>query len=367
MGHGSGGVLYSPKPTDHDAVSMITLSNIFTRERSLFYAFMWNDSDRMGYSRWLAHDVRHNAFVFDPMTGKLQVFYDENELAEINAKLAELLFDHPEAFNGMTATLDANIDGILPFVTGEKTVQSTADVAKYFNHLITWWSAMNLLFMIPDLTDLPESIRNEALARRIVGEKFSDQFESVFINFWKMQYPEFADLARVVSPAEAFAIGTEGPSDDLIATLRDRLQTGCALFDQAIYRNHEWIDAMRVVDVGFSMAVTTEIHELVGRVACPGKATGKVRIILLKKDVGLIEEGEILVSTMTTPDFVPAVKKCAAIITDEGGITCHAAIVSRELGKPCIIGTKIATKVLKEGDVVEVDAEKGIVRIIDCA
>jgi pyruvate,water dikinase len=62
---------------------------------------------------------------------------------------------------------------------------------------------------------------------------------------------------------------------------------------------------------------------------------------------------------MTSPDFIPILKKVSAIITDEGGITCHAAIVSRELKIPCIVGTKIATKVLKDGDVVEVDAQKG--------
>ena len=67
---------------------------------------------------------------------------------------------------------------------------------------------------------------------------------------------------------------------------------------------------------------------------------------------------------MTRPEFLPLMKKAKAIITDEGGITCHAAIVSRELGIPCIIGTKIATKVLKDNDLVEVDAEKGIVRKI---
>ena len=66
----------------------------------------------------------------------------------------------------------------------------------------------------------------------------------------------------------------------------------------------------------------------------------------------------------TTPDFVPAVKIAAAVITDYGGITSHAAIVSREFGVPCVIGTKIATKVLKDGDRVEVDAEKGIVKKI---
>jgi pyruvate,water dikinase len=67
---------------------------------------------------------------------------------------------------------------------------------------------------------------------------------------------------------------------------------------------------------------------------------------------------------MTRPEFVPLMKKAIAIVTDEGGITCHAAIVSRELKKPCIIGTKVATQVLKDGDMVEVDANSGIVRIL---
>ena len=67
---------------------------------------------------------------------------------------------------------------------------------------------------------------------------------------------------------------------------------------------------------------------------------------------------------MTTPDYIPAMKKAAAFVTDEGGITCHAAIIAREMKKPCIVGTKIATQILHDGDLVEVDADKGVVRII---
>lgn len=67
---------------------------------------------------------------------------------------------------------------------------------------------------------------------------------------------------------------------------------------------------------------------------------------------------------MTTPDYIQLIKKSSAIITDEGGLLCHAAIVAREFKKPCVIGTKIATKILKDGDLVEVDANKGIVKIL---
>lgn len=102
-----------------------------------------------------------------------------------------------------------------------------------------------------------------------------------------------------------------------------------------------------------------------GMIASPGKVVGKVRIVDMdKKGLSQVEKGDILVTSMTTPDFVPAMEKAAAFVTNEGGITCHAAIVSREMKKPCIIGTKIATKVLRDGDLVEVDSDKGIVRII---
>ncbi len=99
-----------------------------------------------------------------------------------------------------------------------------------------------------------------------------------------------------------------------------------------------------------------------GKTANWGKVQGRVKIIIDRKDFETFEEGDILVAGMTRPEHVPLMKKAAAIVTNEGGITCHAAIVSRELGKPCIIGTKVATEVLKSGDLVEVDANHGIVR-----
>jgi len=68
---------------------------------------------------------------------------------------------------------------------------------------------------------------------------------------------------------------------------------------------------------------------------------------------------------MTSPDFIIAIKKCSAIVTNLGGITSHAAIISREFGIPCIVGAKNATEILKTGDLVEVDADNGIVKIID--
>jgi phosphoenolpyruvate synthase/pyruvate phosphate dikinase len=103
------------------------------------------------------------------------------------------------------------------------------------------------------------------------------------------------------------------------------------------------------------------VETIKGVAANKGKAEGVVKIIYSAKDVDKMEKGNILVTRMTVPDMIMAIEKAAAIVTDEGGITSHAVIISRELGKPCVIATKIATKVLKDGDRVRVDAENGIV------
>lgn len=101
-----------------------------------------------------------------------------------------------------------------------------------------------------------------------------------------------------------------------------------------------------------------------GQIGNKGNTKGVVKIILNAQKADNFNDGDILVTGMTRPEFVPLMKRASAIVTDEGGITCHAAIVSRELDIPCIIGTKIVTKTLKDGDEVEVDADNGIVRII---
>lgn len=107
-----------------------------------------------------------------------------------------------------------------------------------------------------------------------------------------------------------------------------------------------------------------DLREVAGTGATTGTAVGKARVIVSFSELKFMQRGEILVTSMTTPDFVQAMKKAAGIVTDEGGVLCHAAIVSRELGLPCVVGTRTATKVFKTGELVEVRANHGVVRKI---
>ncbi|MFA6194842.1 MAG: PEP-utilizing enzyme [Patescibacteria group bacterium] len=110
--------------------------------------------------------------------------------------------------------------------------------------------------------------------------------------------------------------------------------------------------------------IKTNVDIFTGQVSFPGRVRGAVKIINAVADIKKFNKGDILVSFSTNPSLVPAMNRASAIITDAGGVTCHAAIVSREMKIPCIIGTKIATRILKDGDIVEVDARKGIVKVI---
>ena len=101
-----------------------------------------------------------------------------------------------------------------------------------------------------------------------------------------------------------------------------------------------------------------------GTCAYPGKTRGSVKIVNSVLDIKKVEIGDIMVSLTTYPAFLSAMKKASAIITEDGGITCHAAIVARELKIPCVVGIKKLTKFLNDGDMIEVDANKGIVRKI---
>lgn len=102
---------------------------------------------------------------------------------------------------------------------------------------------------------------------------------------------------------------------------------------------------------------------LIGLGAAPGITTGRVRVISTPEDGQLLRDGEILVAPMTSPDWVPTIRRSAAIVTDGGGLTCHAAIVSREIGVPAVVGCHNATAALRDGEVITVDGARGVVHL----
>ena len=168
---------------------------------------------------------------------------------------------------------------------------------------------------------------------------------------------------RFMLPEEIVISLRSGLNKKLAATVKERVKCCAYYAEKGIDLIFVGADAKKYEDL-VKEKRGERITEIKGQAACLGKVTGIVRIVNSVDDMKKMINGEILVSIATNPDIVPAMKIAAAIVTEQGGITSHAAIVSRELNVPCVIGTKIATKVLKDGDKVEVDANKGIVKIL---
>ena len=169
------------------------------------------------------------------------------------------------------------------------------------------------------------------------------------------------ELIKYMSPREVGKIFDITPSSEDFKKRKEN----CVFFWDT--EGHEVLVGKEADQVKETILKTTDlshVNDFRGLTACMGKGVGTVKIIKSAKEVDKVNEGDILVAVMTRPDYVPAMKKAAAIVTDEGGVTSHAAIVARELNKPCVIGTKIATKVLKDGMTVEVNADHGLVSIL---
>ncbi len=116
---------------------------------------------------------------------------------------------------------------------------------------------------------------------------------------------------------------------------------------------------LETVNVDITSKIPVQDVILEGSAASPGYASGKVTIIHSAAEISKIKQGNILVTEMTNPDFVPAMRKASAIVTDEGGVTSHAAIVSRELGIPAVVGTRLATSILKDGETITINGYNG--------
>ncbi|MFA6227009.1 MAG: PEP-utilizing enzyme [Candidatus Paceibacterota bacterium] len=239
--------------------------------------------------------------------------------------------------------------------------KSAKDIKEFREYLILLQELMfnfNLWYYTVTNEKTPKRITDEILDIRKDDTFFASN--DIYIgNTIRELFPKIAKYTNVILSEEIESLPSE---DELIKRMNNSsLIDGDILF---VGSQEEFSKKYKQCKLNIER-ITENIKHVKGQVAFKGIVQGKVRILRRRDQVKDIQKDEIIVSPMTTPDFLPAMLKAAGFVTDEGGITCHAAIVARELKKPCIIGTKIATQVFKDGDLIEVDADKGIVRIIN--
>ena len=254
-------------------------------------------------------------------------------------------------------------DELMPYFLGRKNVKSIDELREIYNKYVQYYLRHGMIFAIPLISSLPEENKKIALNARKKVQEYGETIEIVFKKALQLLYPHLKSKVQFILPQEVWSGEADKPSIEEKISER---QKGFVFYQGRLYagENIEEILAKLGIVLSEGKEIKKEIKELKGQVAHKGKVRGMVKIVSSVKDLDNVKDKDILVAAMTMPKYLIAMKRAAAFVTDEGGITCHAAIVAREMKKHCVIGTKIATKVLKDGDEVEVDATKGLVKII---
>jgi phosphoenolpyruvate synthase/pyruvate phosphate dikinase len=345
----------------NDKSALKELTKIGTRQHSLFYFSVWSDSDRKDFKEnWLDIDIT-NLFISEGNSGKTSVWYLFDDLDKIGNLVADMIKTDPSFFSKIKESYMQSWSVLDKYLNKERQIENLDDFKDVYDNYVKWWSAMSLTADAKRNSDI---VKKEVEGLRGMTERKTENIDKLFLEYIEKYYPELSDIRMTILPEELFNHANQKLNDNQISEIRKRLN-GYILFNGNLYQPDELDKILNENKIKFEYIETYEDGWLKGKPASKGKVQGKVKIIKYKENISDLKKGEILVTEMTTPDYLSAIQRSAAIVTDEGGMNSHAAIIARELNKPCIVGTSIATRTFKDGDLVEVDADNGIVRVLD--
>ncbi len=331
----------------------------FARNYSLFQIVAFGEfSKRTKPGFDVEIDIGHPLFIYrgHPLT---DIYFPPGEMKRVYADFGKALADEAY-FNRLVSGSAEVVEEIKPYFRQEKAAGNLEELRYLYGLYLDFLYGESASWVAPHIEWLPQELRSRAMAIREESQHLSSQRDDMFDFNLRKMYPELGDLVHFLTPGSVFG----GKSIMELKAEALKYRDGFISLDGDFHVGPQE-KILEKFGIELETVVSeTDVVEIRGQIASTGQARGKVKIVWTKEDNGKIEEGDILVSPMTRPDFLPAMKIADAFVTDEGGITCHAAIVSREMKKPCIIGTKNATAILHDGDEVEVDADNGIVRIL---
>jgi phosphohistidine swiveling domain-containing protein len=326
----------------------------YTRENSFIALQIW-ERHQCQLLREILGDVVPLS-IFDVHEGVAEVYYHE-DITKMWSRLILAKVDSDpqfifESMRGFALLLDR-----LEVFWQRTQLDSVAELQELFELATHAWVGVSISYFLPSMQSFSQEIHDVGMTLRERSVDFLERTDHLIQATLQGLFPELSDLVKYftieevesgVLPAEAVLLERQVH----FVYFGFELITGCEV-DEIARRNTILIDREMVSE---------GLTEAQGQVAMGGCVRGVVRVLRKKSEIPLLEPGEILITAMTTPDYVPAMQQAAAFVTDEGGITCHAAIVAREFGKPCIVGTRIATQIFCDGDMVEVDAVRGVIR-----
>jgi phosphoenolpyruvate synthase/pyruvate phosphate dikinase len=336
---------------------LVRYKKTYTRENSLIALQIWEEHQCRLLKEVLGDVVPLS--IFDVYDGVAEVYYHER-IFDIWGDLVTVKMKDDPSFVFREMKYLGELVDKLEAAWKQGTLSSVQGLVELFDVAARAWVGVSVSYFLPSMTNMSGEAQALGMALRQRSVDFLEHTDHVIQNTLRSLYPELGDLVKYLSIEEV-------KRNDIPETkvLRER-QRHCIYFGFKLHVGKDVDELARENGILIEREpVPADASELKGQTAMGGRARGRVRILRKKSEIPLLQEGEILVTAMTTPDYLPAMRKAAAFVTDEGGVTCHAAIVAREIGKPCVIGTGVATQALRDGDLVEVDADQGVVRILE--
>lgn len=279
--------------------------------------------------------------------------------------LSNQIVENPQFAEKLSENLKSQAKKFLKFIDQKENTVATLNLYdEFWRRLLGYYKThINVKYVVDYLSPkLLERHLSSLQKARLIAEPVLNRSEDFMVSFCKLlskklSYHYNLWLCLTKHELKGYLLkGTLPSKSELIS--RDKK---AALIGQNGSFNFYTGDKVKQIE---KLVYETIIDRTIikGYSAFPGKVTGAVRVISDPKQTNNFKAGDILIAGATRPEFLPIMHKAAGFVTDAGGILSHAAITAREMQKPCIVGTKIATSVLKDGDVIEVDANHGVVR-----
>ncbi len=343
----------------------VVLSKIYTRERPLFYFSVFPDGERSGIRKYFDRDIEDILVIFPPQNRPGEVWYPKRLLEEIEFSGAEKMKRDPALTHQVIVDAEVAWEKLVPYLINDQPIRNIEEANRYYQFLVDFWKVLNtIFFFLVDKKELPREFSENLLNIRDKTQHYTAKMSTVFLNFIDSEHSDFSAVSSYMMPGEVSELSKADTAAALLIRLRNRVSEGCFVYRDTLYPLSQLEDISIRNNLVFEKG-SLDASQIKGQVAYKGKAIGLVRNIRSRSDLGDVVSGDILVAPITDAHYIQAMQRSAAFVTDEGGVMSHAAIVAREMKKPCIIGTKIATQVLHDGDLVEVDANVGVVRILE--
>lgn len=329
---------------------------IYLRENSLVALQIWDNHQTEPIKELWGKG--YQPFVWDVHEGVASVYAEQETFAWIQQVCAERAKDPTFITSWLTRYEKALVLLEEKWKT-HRALESHAELVAFCDLVIEGWVGLEVTYFAPMVEEglITKEEREACLRLRERAIAFLDDSDFIILETLRLLYPKVANLVHFIGLDEMCA--NQLPSQEEL----ERRSQHFVLHAGKIHTRITLQAFLKTQNIALKQDVPDREDEVRGQVAMPGKAAGRAYVLLKKSEVDRVQEGDILISGMTIPDYLPAMKRAAAFVTDEGGVTCHAAIVAREFGKPCVIGTKFATQLIQTGDWISVDADTGLVTI----